>query len=848
MAIDKALSQAPMGLGAINMADVDNTEPELEITIEDPESVEIGVDGQPILRIEKGEDEEDFDDNLAEYLDDSTLTELASNIIGDVEDDMGARKDWMQTYVDGLQLLGMKIEERMEPWPGACGVYHPLLSETLVKFQAETIMEIFPAQGPVKTQVIGKETPEKKQSAERVADDMNYQLTEKMDEFRPETERMLWGLGLSGNAFKKVYYDPSLERQVSMFVPAEDLIVPYGASSLEQAPRVAHVMRKTENEVRKLQVAGFWLDVDLGEPVDSFDEVEKKIAEKMGFRATTDDRYKILEVQVDLDLEGYEDKDENGEPTGIALPYIVTIEKSGQQVLAIRRNWRPEDDTKKKRNHFVHYGYIPGFGFYCFGLIHLIGAFAKSGTSILRQLVDAGSLSNLPGGFKTRGLRVKGDDTPIAPGEFRDVDVPSGSIRDNIVPLPYKEPSLVLAGLLDKIIEEGRRFASAADLNISDMSAQAPVGTTLAILERTLKVMSAVQARIHYSFKKELCLLRDIIRDYTPDAYSYEPVEGPRRAKQADYDNVDVIPVSDPNAATMAQKVTQYQAALQLAQGAPQLYNLPYLHRQMLDVLGIKNANKLVKLPEDQRPEDPISENQNVLMMKPVKAFLYQDHQAHIVVHQAAMQDPKIAKLLGQNPNAQAMMAAMQAHINEHIAYEYRKQMEEQMGITLPFHPDEDDADERAIPEAMEVQISQLAAQASQVILQRDKTEMAAQQAQQAAQDPIIQMQMQELQIKQMEVDIKNRKLAADSAAKADQLEIEKQRIESQEKIAAMNATLKSQKDKEDRMAKQEEAGARLGVDLAKTKQQLDQQNRQYQQQSQKPQKGNKWLKSILIV
>jgi hypothetical protein len=832
MAIDKSLSQAPMGLGAINMADVENTEPDLEITIEDPESVEIGVDGKPILKIEKSEDEEGFDDNLAEYLSDSELTQIASDIIGDVEDDMGARKDWMQTYVDGLQLLGMKIEDRMEPWPGACGVYHPLLSETLVKFQAETIMEIFPAQGPVKTQVIGKETPEKKQSAERVADDMNYQLTEKMDEFRPETERMLWGLGLSGNAFKKVYYDPTLERQVSMFVPAEDLIVPYGASSLEQAPRVAHVMRKTENEVRKLQHAGFWLDVDLGEPVDSFDEVEKKIAEKMGFRATTDDRYKILEVQIDLDLEGFEDKDEDGEPTGIALPYIVTIEKSNQKVLAIRRNWRPEDATKKKRNHFVHYGYIPGFGFYCFGLIHLIGAFAKSGTSILRQLVDAGSLSNLPGGFKTRGLRVKGDDTPIAPGEFRDVDVPSGSIRDNIVPLPYKEPSMVLAGLLDKIIEEGRRFASAADLNISDMSAQAPVGTTLAILERTLKVMSAVQARIHYSFKKELCLLRDIIRDYTPDEYSYEPVEGPRRAKQADYDNVDVIPVSDPNAATMAQKVTQYQAALQLAQGAPQLYNLPYLHRQMLDVLGIKNANKLVKLPEDQKPEDPISENQNVLMMKPVKAFLYQDHQAHITVHQAAMQDPKIAKLIGQNPNAQAMMSAMQAHINEHIAYEYRKQMEEQMGVTLPFHPDEEDADERAIPEAMEVQISQLAAQASQVLLQRDKTEMAAQQAQQAAQDPIIQMQMQELKIKQMEVDIKNRKLAADSAAKADQLEIEKQRIESQEKIAGMNATLKSQKDQLDRMAKQEEAGAKLGVDMAKTRQQL--------LQSQKPQKGNK--------
>ena len=845
MAIDKALSQAPMGLGAINMADVDNTEPDLEITIEDPESVELGIDGKPILRIEKeDEDEEGFDDNLAEYLSDNALTELASNIIGDVEDDMSARKDWMQTYVDGLQLLGMKIEERMEPWPGACGVYHPLLSETLVKFQAETIMEIFPAQGPVKTQVVGKETPEKKLSAERVADDMNYQLTEKMEEFRPETERMLWGLGLSGNAFKKVYYDPSLKRQISMFVPAEDLIVPYGSSSLEQAPRVAHVMRKTENEVRKLQVAGFWLDVDLGEPVDSFDEVEKKIAEKQGFRATTDDRYKILEVQVDLDLEGYEDKDEDGEPTGVALPYIVTIEKAGQQVLAIRRNWRPEDDTKKKRNHFVHYGYIPGFGFYCFGLIHLIGAFAKSGTSILRQLVDAGSLSNLPGGFKTRGLRVKGDDTPIAPGEFRDVDVPSGSIRDNIVPLPYKEPSLVLAGLLDKIIEEGRRFASAADLQISDMSAQAPVGTTLAILERTLKVMSAVQARIHYSFKKELCLLRDIIRDYTPDEYSYEPVEGPRRAKQADYDNVDVIPVSDPNAATMAQKVTQYQAALQLAQGAPQLYNLPYLHRQMLDVLGIKNANKLVKLPEDQKPEDPISENQNVLMMKPVKAFLYQDHQAHIAVHQAAMQDPKIMQLVGQNPNAQAMQAAMQAHINEHIAYEYRKQMEEEMGMQLPFHPDEDDADQRAIPADMEVRISQLAAQASQVLLQRDKTEMAAKQAQQAAQDPIVQMQMQELQIKKQEADIKAKKLVADSAAKADQLRIEEQRIASQERIAGMQIGARAENDKMQLATKTRMDGIKVYADMNKSREQLKAQSMQAMQQkfaqSGKPPKDKK--------
>lgn len=811
MPIEKGLYAAPQGIASINNEEA----PDLEISIEDPESVEIGMDGMPILRIEKTEDEDEFNKNLAEDLTEGQLQEISSDLIGDFDEDVSSRKDWMQTYVDGLQLLGMKIEERMEPWPGACGVYHPILSETLVKFQSETIMEIFPAQGPVKTQVIGKETPEKKEAAERVQEDMNYQLTEKMEEFRPETERMLWGLGLAGNAFKKVYYDPSLERQVSMFVPAEDLVVPYGASSLEQSPRVTHVMRKTPNELRKLQVAGFWRDIELEEPTDSFDEVEKKIAEKMGFRASQDDRYKILEMQVNLDLEGYEDKDDDGEPTGIALPYIVTMEKSSGTILAIRRNWRPEDETKKKRNHFVHYGYIPGFGFYCFGLIHLIGAFAKSGTSILRQLVDAGSLSNLPGGFKTRGLRAKGDDTPIAPGEFRDVDVPSGTIRDNIVPLPYKEPSMVLAGLLDKIIEEGRRFASAADLQISDMSAQAPVGTTLAILERTLKVMSAVQARIHYAMKQELKLLRDIIRDYTPETYDYEPTEGTPRAKQSDYDNVDVIPVSDPNAATMAQKIVQWQAVMQLATQAPQIYNMPFLHRQMLTVLGVKNAQKLVKLPEDQKPEDPITENQNILMMKPVKAFLYQDHQAHITVHMAAMRDPKIAQLVGQNPQAQMIQSAMLAHINEHIAYEYRKQMEAAMGIELPTHPDDEDA--QGIPAEMEVQISQLAAQAAQQILQRNTNEIAAQQAQQAQNDPIIQMQQQELQLKAQEVSIKERKLAADAAAKVDQLDLEKQRILSQEKIAGLQASIKVQKDNQDRLAKQEEAGAKLGVDMAKT-------------------------------
>ena len=831
MAIEKSLYAAPLGI-----ADIDNdAEPDMEITIEDPESVELGIDGQPILRIEKAEpSNEDFDANLAEHMSDSELAELSGDLIGEFDEDISSRKDWIQTYVDGLQLLGMKIEERMEPWPGACGVYHPLLSETLVKFQAETIMAIFPAAGPVKTQIIGKETPEKKAAAERVQDDMNYQLTDVMQEYRPETERMLWGLGLSGNAFKKVYFDPSLNRQVSMFVPAEDLVVPYGAASLAQAPRITHVMRKTKNELRKLQVAGFYRDIELSEPADTFDEVEKKIAEKMGFRASTDDRYKLLEMQVDLDLEAYPDVDKDGEPTGIALPYIVTIEKSSGEILSIRRNYRPEDENKQKRNHFVHYGYIPGFGFYCFGLIHLIGAFAKSGTSILRQLVDAGSLTNLPGGFKTRGLRTKGDDTPISPGEFRDVDVPSGTMRDNIMPLPYKEPSLVLAGLLDKIIEEGRRFASAADLNVSDMSGQAPVGTTLAILERTMKVMSAVQARIHYSLKEELKLLRDIIRDYTPDEYDYEPNEGPARAKKTDYDDCDVIPVSDPNASTMAQKIVQYQAVLQLAQGAPQLYNLPLLHRQMLDVLGIKNANKLVKLPEDQVPEDPVSENANILMMKPVKAFLYQDHPAHIQVHMAAMKDPKIMQLVGQNPQAQVMQSAMMAHINEHIAYEYRKQMETEMDIELPFHPDETDPTERQMPEMLEVAISQRAAVAAQQLLQRNTQEQQAQAAQQAAQDPIIQMQQQELQIKQAEVAIKEKKLMADSAARADQLQIERDRIASQEKIAGMNAVVKVSQDDKNRAAKEQELGAKLGIDLAKSRAQLmSQQNRQ-----QTPKKG----------
>jgi hypothetical protein len=790
MAIDKALYELPQGLEAASAA----MEP-IEIEIEDPESVKIGIDGMMIEIEPEEEGPDDFDCNLAEYLDEGYLTQMCNDLLGDVEGDVSSRKEWMQTYTDGIELLGMKIEIRSEPWEGACGVFHPLLSEALVKFQAETVMETLPPAGPVKTVIVGRETAEILASADRVQKDMNYQITEKMPEYRPEHERMCWGLGLSGNAFKKVYFDPSLNRQVALFVPAEDLIVPYGASDLQSAERVTHVMRKTENELRKLQVAGFYRDIELGEPTTAFDEVEKKIAEKMGFQATTDDRYKLLEIQVNLDIEGFEDKDEDENVTGIALPYIVTVEKGTQKVLAIRRNWRPEDETKQKRNHFVHYGYVPGFGFYCFGLIHLVGAFAKSGTSIIRQLVDAGTLSNLPGGFKARGLRIKGDDTPISPGEFRDVDVPSGVLKDNILPLPYKEPSQVLYSLLGTIVEEGRRFASASDMKIADMSANTPVGTTLAILERTLKVMSAVQARVHYSMKQELKLLKDIIRDYTPDQYSYTPDIGTRFAKQEDYDNCDVIPVSDPNAATMSQKVVQYQAVLQLAQQAPQLYDLGQLHRQMLEVLGIKNAKKLVKIEDDQMPEDPVTENMNILNMRPVKAFLYQDHQAHIQVHMNAMQDPKLAQLIGQNPQAQAIGAAAMAHIQQHLAFEYRKQMEEMMGVPLPTGEEEN---EEAIPRDMELQISKMAAQASDALLQRNKTEIAAQQAQQAAQDPVIQMQAKELQLKEQEEQRKMQKDQADAAAKAAQQQIEKERIASQERIAQASLMSKLQKDKQE--------------------------------------------------
>lgn len=820
MAIDKAVNQAPLGI----MEAVD-AEP-IEIEIEDPESVSIKAGDVEIILEPEEETAEDFNANLAEYMSEQDLTSLASELLSEYQSDVDSRKDWIQTYVDGIQLLGMKLEDRTEPWPGACGVYHPLLAESLVKFQSETIMETFPAQGPVKTQIIGKEDSEARDASGRVKDDMNYQLTERMPEYRPEHERLLWGLGLAGNAFKKVYYDPSLGRQTAVFVPAEDIVVPYGASSLETAERVTHVMRKTKNELRKLQVSEFYRDIDLGDPLDTFDEVEKKIAERMGFRANSDDRFKILEIHVTKDLPGYEDKDEDGEPTGIGLPYVITIERHTCNVLSIRRNWNPDDKLKLKRNHFVHYGYVPGFGFYCFGLIHLIGAYAKSGTSLIRQLVDAGTLSNLPGGFKTKGLRVKGDDTPIAPAEFRDVDVASGTIKDNIMTLPYKEPSQVLAALMDKIIDEGRRFASAADLKISDMSAQSPVGTTLAILERTLKIMSAVQARIHYSMRQEFKLLKNIIRDYTPEEYSYQPEDGERRAKRSDYDRVDVIPVSDPNAATMSQKVVQYQAVLQLSATAPQLYDLAQLHRQMLDALGIKNASKLVKLEVDNKPKDPISENMDVVRMKPLKAFAYQDHQAHIATHQSFMQDPMTAKMIGQNPLAQQMMAGLQAHIAEHYAFMYRNMIEQQVGAPLP-PPDS----EEPLPEEFETALSRMVAQAAQQLLMLNQNQEQQMQAQQKAQDPVIQMQMQELQIKAQEVQRKAQKDQQDAQLRMQQIQIEQQRIASQERAAmeaiqskeeieGMKMGIQVQKERDSIASKEEIEGMRLGIDIAKSAQQ----------------------------
>jgi hypothetical protein len=826
--MEKGLYAAPVGLS-------DLAGPEMEIEIEDPESVDIEMDGLSIHMEPDETKEDDFNANLADFIEDKVLESLGSDLIEDFEKDQNDRKDWIQTYVDGLKLLGLKYEERTEPWSGACGVFHPMLTESVVRFQAEGIMETFPAQGPVKTKIIGKETPETTEAAERVQEDMNYQLTEVMSEYRPEHEKLLWNLPIAGSAFKKVYFDPSLGRQVAVFIPAEDIVVPFGASSIERAERVTHVMRKTENEVLRLQEAGFYSDVELGDPTYELDDIEKQKAEEQGMSAIEDNRYRILEMHVDLDLEGYEHTNKDGEKTGIALPYVVTVEKGTSKVLAVRRNWYEGDKLHTKRQHFVHYQYIPGFGFYGYGLIHLIGGYAKSATMLIRQLVDAGTLSNLPGGLKSRGLRIKGDDTPIQPGEFRDVDVPSGSIRDNILPLPYKEPSQVLFALFQNIVEEGRSFASSGDMNVSDMSANAPVGTTLALLERTLKVMGAVQSRIHYTMKQEFKLLKVIIADYAPEDYDYQPEDGSRAARKSDYDSTDVIPVSDPNAATMAQKIVQYQAVMQLAQQAPQLYDMSFLHRQMIEVLGVKNAEKLVKTEDDAIPTDPVQENQNILNMKPSKAFVEQNHEAHIQVHMMAMQDPKIAQIIAQNPQAQMIQAAMLAHINEHVGFQYRLEIEKRMGISIPK-----EEQNKEVPPEMADQIAIMAAQAAQQLFQQNTQEAQQQQAQQQMQDPIVQMQMQELQLKMEDLKLKQQKQAMDAAAKADQIRIEESRIAAQKEIAAMQVAANAATAK-DRLNKQMELdGARLGADIAKHRTQMASQNAQRaaQKPPSKPNKG----------
>ena len=794
MAIEKGLYAAPLGLEN----DLDGVEemeiPDMEIEIVDPEEVTLSDGSMEITLIPGNElDLADFGANIAEILDDTDLSKLANDLMESVTADMDSRKDWADTFVKGMDVLGFKYEERTEPWDGACGVFSTVLAEAAIRFQAETMSETFPAAGPVKTKVLGEETKEKEEAAARVKADMNYELTENMVEYRPEHERMLYSLGLAGSAFKKVYFDPNIGRQMALYISAEDVIVPYGASNIEAAERVTHVMRKTKNELKKLQASGFYRDVELGDPEPYHSDIEERKAEEGGYSLTDDDRYTLYEIHADLVIEGVDDDD------GIARPYVVTIERGSDEVLAIRRNYEEGDPLTLKRQHFVHYVYVPGFGFYGLGLIHIIGGYAKAGTSLIRQLVDAGTLSNLPGGLKSRGLRIKGDDTPIEPGEFKDVDVPSGSIRDNIMPLPYKEPSQTLLALLNQITTEGRRLGAISDMNISDMSANAPVGTTLALLERTLKPMAAVQARVHYAMKQEFKLLKSIMAEYAPTEYAYQPHRGEVGAKQADYMMVDVIPVSDPNSSTMAQRVVQYQAVLQMSAQAPQIYDLPQLHRQMIEVLGVKNADKLVPTKDDATPTDPISENMDALVGKPMRAFIYQDHEAHIGTHMSFMQDPMMMQMIGQNPQAKQIMSSMQAHIAEHLGFSYRKQIEEKLGVELP-------APNEQLPEDIEVQLSRLVAQAGAQLTQAHQKQAAQQQAQQQQQDPIMQLKQAEMQLKQAEQQRKVAKDKVDAQARQDQMDLQR----AKESTSAM---LEAEKVKIDQAAlaiEAEEKGIKL--------------------------------------
>ena len=817
MAIEKGIYSAPEGV-----SEEENGE-ELEIEIVDPEAVTLSDGSMEITIIPDVEisDFVEFDMNLAEVLDDSHLQELSGDLVGLIEADIDGRKEWADTFVKGLDVLGFKYEERTEPWEGSCGVYSTVLAEAAIRFQAETMSETFPAAGPVKVKILGQETKEKMEAAERVKTDMNYELTERMVEYRSEHERLLYSLGLAGSAFKKVYYDPNLGRQVAIYIPAEDVIVPYGASNIETAERVTHCMRKTKNELRKLQAAGFYREVDLGEPQQFHSDIEEKKAEENGFSLTDDNRYFVYEIHAELVIDGIDDEDD------IAKPYVVTIERGSGEVLAIRRNYEEYDPLALKRQHFVHYPYVPGFGFYGLGLIHIIGGYAKAGTSLIRQLVDAGTLSNLPGGLKSRGLRIKGDDTPIEPGEWKDVDVPSGSIRDNIMPLPYKEPSQTLLALLNQITQEGRRLGAISDMNISDMSANAPVGTTLALLERTLKPMAAVQSRVHYSMKQEFKLLKAIIAEHAPAEYAYQPHRGEVSARRADYMLVDVIPVSDPNSSTMAQRVVQYQAVLQMAQQAPQIYDLPQLHRQMIDVLGIKNADKLVPIEEDAKPKDPVSENMDALKGSPMKAFIYQDHQAHITAHQSFMQDPMVAQMIGQNPQAKQIMAALQAHLAEHLGFQYRQQIEEKLGAPLPKPGEE-------LPEEIEIQLSRVVADAGTQLTQAHQQQAAQKQAQQQAQDPILQLKQAEMQVKAQEVQRKQAKDQADIGLKQRELDLKSKKDQA-------DAMLEAQKLEIDRMEVEvdaQEKGMKMGQNLRESENKLDLEIMRMVEGARKPPRG----------
>ncbi len=807
MAIDRPLATPEQSM----FSQGQDGEPDLEIEIVNPEAVSIETeDGGMIFDFDPQDSLTGMiphDANLAEYIDDGELRGIATDLVGQYKSDKESRSDWERTYIEGLDLLGLKHEDRTTPWDGACGVFHPLLTEAVIRFQSQSIQELFPAAGPAKTSVVGVVTDEKQDQAQRVQDYLNYLLTERMSEYRTETERLLFSLPLAGSAFRKIYYDPNMSRPCSMFVPAEDFVVSYGASDLQTCERATHVMRRSANEVRKLQVAGFYSDVDLPAPSPDYDDIEKKYNELTGDSANYDLDYRhvLLEMNVHLDLPGFEDT-VKGEQTGIMLPYVVTIDLSSRTILSIRRNWYESDEQKMARQHFVHYQYMPGLGFYGFGLLHMIGGLAKSATSLLRQLVDAGTLANLPGGLKARGLRIKGDDTPIMPGEFRDVDVPGGSIGENISFLPYKEPSTVLYQLMGDIVEEGRRFASAADVKASDMNAEAPVGTTLAILERSMKVMSAVQARLHASMRSELRLLSNVVRDFGPETYPYDENKEPLVASDFD-DRVDIIPVSDPNAGTMAQRIMQYQAALQLAQQAPQMYDMPQLHRQMLEILNIRDAEKLVPTDDDMTPVDPITENMNIINGKPVKAFVYQDHESHIMAHKAMLEDPKVMELMSQSPNAESAAAEMAAHVQEHLAFQYRLEIERELGFELP-------GPEEPLPEDIEYRISRLAGLAADQLKGRNQQEAQAAEQQQQAEDPILQMQQKELQIKEMEAQRRMQsdmgRLELDQQKAAVKAELDRMRLEQQKDIEDKRIAVKLAQDE----TMQQIEGFKIGVDL----------------------------------